>query len=134
NRAALDLIITAIEKAGYTPGEDVALALDVAATEFFSDGSYQWEGGAKTPDEMISFYEELVRDYPLVSIEDPLSEDEWDSWSALVAKVRDKVQIVGDDLFVTNPERLAKGIETKAANSLLVKLNQIGSLTETLDA
>ncbi|MEG3614452.1 MULTISPECIES: phosphopyruvate hydratase [Isoptericola] len=134
NRAALDLIITAIEKAGYTPGEDVALALDVAATEFFSDGSYQWEGGAKTPEEMISFYAELVRDYPLVSIEDPLSEDEWDSWSALVEQVGDKVQIVGDDLFVTNPERLTKGIETKAANSLLVKLNQIGSLTETLDA
>ncbi|MCK0117883.1 enolase [Isoptericola sp. CG 20/1183] len=134
NRAALDLIITAIEKAGFTPGSDVALALDVAATEFFSDGSYQWEGGAKTPDEMISFYEGLVADYPLVSIEDPLSEDEWDSWSGLVAKVGDKVQIVGDDLFVTNPERLAKGIETKAANSLLVKLNQIGTLTETLDA
>nr|WP_216647938.1 phosphopyruvate hydratase [Isoptericola chiayiensis] len=134
NRAALDLIITAIEKAGYTPGTDVALALDVAATEFFSDGTYHWEGGAKSPEELISFYEELVRDYPLVSIEDPLSEDEWDSWSALMDKVGDKVQIVGDDLFVTNPERLAKGIETKAANSLLVKLNQIGSLTETLDA
>ncbi|WP_407316592.1 phosphopyruvate hydratase [Isoptericola halotolerans] len=134
NRAALDLIITAIEKAGFTPGTDVALALDVAATEFFSDGAYQWEGGAKTPDEMVAFYEGLVADYPLVSIEDPLSEDEWDSWSALVAKVGDKVQIVGDDLFVTNPERLTKGIETKAANSLLVKLNQIGTLTETLDA
>jgi len=134
NRAALDLIITAIEKAGYTPGTDVALALDVAATEFFSDGTYHWEGGAKSPEELISFYEELVRDYPLVSIEDPLSEDEWDSWSALMDKVGDKVQVVGDDLFVTNPERLAKGIETKAANSLLVKLNQIGSLTETLDA
>ncbi len=134
NRAALDLILTAIEKAGYTPGTDVALALDVAATEFFSEGAYQWEGGAKTPDEMIAFYEQLVADYPLVSIEDPLSEDEWDSWSALMAKVGDKVQVVGDDLFVTNPERLAKGIETKAANSLLVKLNQIGSLTETLDA
>ncbi|AEG45207.1 phosphopyruvate hydratase [Isoptericola variabilis] len=134
NRAALDLILTAIEKAGYTPGTDVALALDVAATEFFSDGAYQWEGSAKTPEEMIAFYEQLVADYPLVSIEDPLSEDEWDSWSALMGKVGDKVQIVGDDLFVTNPERLAKGIETKAANSLLVKLNQIGSLTETLDA
>jgi enolase len=134
NRAALDLILTAIEKAGFTPGTDVALALDVAATEFFSDGAYQWEGSAKTPEEMIAFYEQLVADYPLVSIEDPLSEDEWDSWSALVGKVGDKVQIVGDDLFVTNPERLAKGIETKAANSLLVKLNQIGTLTETLDA
>nr|WP_216645533.1 phosphopyruvate hydratase [Isoptericola halotolerans] len=134
NRAALDLILTAIEKAGFTPGTDVALALDVAATEFYSDGAYQWEGGAKTPDEMVAFYEGLVADYPLVSIEDPLDEDAWDSWSALVAKVGDKVQIVGDDLFVTNPERLAKGIETKAANSLLVKLNQIGTLTETLDA
>ncbi len=134
NRAALDLILTAIEKAGFTPGTDVALALDVAATEFFSEGAYQWEGSAKTPEEMIAFYEQLVADYPLVSIEDPLSEDEWDSWSALMGKVGDKVQIVGDDLFVTNPERLAKGIETKAANSLLVKLNQIGTLTETLDA
>ncbi len=134
NREALDLILTAIERAGFTPGTDVALALDVAATEFFSEGAYRWEGSTKTPDEMIAFYEQLVADYPLVSIEDPLSEDEWDSWSALMSKVGDKVQIVGDDLFVTNPERLAKGIETKAANSLLVKLNQIGSLTETLDA
>ncbi|PZR54265.1 phosphopyruvate hydratase [Xylanimonas oleitrophica] len=134
NRAALDLIVSAIEKAGFTPGTDVALALDVASTEFFKDGAYQFEGGSKTPDEMIAFYEQLVADYPLVSIEDPLSEDEWDSWSQLVAKVGGKVQIVGDDLFVTNPERLAKGIETKAANSLLVKLNQIGTLTETLDA
>ncbi|WP_069387272.1 phosphopyruvate hydratase [Cellulosimicrobium cellulans] len=134
NREALDLILVAIEKAGFAPGTDVTLALDVASTEFFKDGAYQFEGGAKTPDEMIAYYEQLVRDYPLVSIEDPLSEDEWDSWSQLVSAVGDKVQIVGDDLFVTNPERLAKGIELKAANSLLVKLNQIGSLTETLDA
>jgi enolase len=134
NRAALDLILEAIEKAGFVPGTDVALALDVAATEFFKDGAYQFEGAAKTSDEMVAFYEQLVADYPLVSIEDPLSEDEWDDWSALVAKVGDKVQIVGDDLFVTNPVRLAKGIETKAANSLLVKLNQIGTLSETLDA
>ena len=134
NRAALDLILEAIEKAGFTPGTDVALALDVAATEFFKDGAYQFEGAAKTSDEMVAFYEQLVADYPLVSIEDPLSEDEWADWSALVAKVGDKVQIVGDDLFVTNPVRLAKGIETKAANSLLVKLNQIGTLSETLDA
>ena len=112
----------------------MTLALDVASTEFFKDGAYQFEGGAKTPAEMIAYYEQLVRDYPLVSIEDPLSEDEWDSWSQLVAEVGDRVQIVGDDLFVTNPERLAKGIELKAANSLLVKLNQIGTLTETLDA
>jgi len=134
NRAALDLILVAIEKAGFVPGKDVALALDVAATEFFKDGAYQFEGVAKTPAEMVAFYEQLVADYPLVSIEDPLSEDEWGTWSELVGKIGDKVQIVGDDLFVTNPERLAKGIELKAANSLLVKLNQIGTLTETLDA
>lgn len=134
NRAALDLILVAIEKAGYTPGEDVALALDVAATEFFSDGAYQWEGGTKTSDEMVAYYAQLVADYPLVSIEDPLSEDEWADWAKLVAEVGDKVQIVGDDLFVTNPERLQRGIDEKSANSLLVKLNQIGTLTETLDA
>jgi enolase len=134
NRAALDLILVAIEKAGFVPGKDVGLALDVAATEFFKDGAYQFEGAAKTPAEMLAFYQQLVADYPLVSIEDPLSEDEWGSWSELVSTVGDKVQIVGDDLFVTNPERLAKGIELKAANSLLVKLNQIGTLTETLDA
>lgn len=136
NRAALDLIIEAIEKAGFKPGTDVALALDVAATEFFDEakGVYNWEGGEKTGDEMIEFYTQLVADYPLVSIEDPLSEDEWDSWAKLVAAIGDKTQIVGDDLFVTNPERLARGIKEKAANALLVKLNQIGSLTETLDA
>ncbi|GIG28910.1 phosphopyruvate hydratase [Cellulomonas marina] len=134
NRAALDLILSAVEKAGFTPGVDVALALDVAATEFFKDGAYQFEGSAKSPEEMLAFYEQLVADYPLVSIEDPLSEDEWDSWSELVRRVGDKVQIVGDDLFVTNPERLAKGISLKSANSLLVKLNQIGTLSETLDA
>ncbi|WP_127129793.1 phosphopyruvate hydratase [Georgenia sp. SYP-B2076] len=134
NRAALDLILEAIEKAGFKPGEDIGLALDVAATEFFSDGAYQFEGKATSPAELIAYYEKLVADYPLVSIEDPLSEDEWDSWAQLVSEVGDRVQVVGDDLFVTNPERLAKGIELKAANSLLVKLNQIGSLTETLDA
>lgn len=134
NRAALDLILVAIEQAGFTPGTDIGLALDVASTEFFKDGAYQFEGAAKTPEEMVAYYEQLVRDYPLVSIEDPLSEDEWDSWAHLVRDVGDRVQIVGDDLFVTNPERLAKGIELKAANSLLVKLNQIGTLTETLDA
>ncbi|GAB2969448.1 MAG TPA: phosphopyruvate hydratase [Actinotalea caeni] len=134
NRAALDLILEAIQRAGFTAGTDIALALDVASTEFFSDGGYQFEGGTKTPAEMIAYYGQLVADYPLVSIEDPLSEDEWDSWAQLVAEVGDKVQIVGDDLFVTNPERLARGIESKAANSLLVKVNQIGSLSETLDA
>ncbi|MDM7830708.1 phosphopyruvate hydratase [Cellulomonas edaphi] len=134
NRAALDLILVAIEQAGFTPGVDVGLALDVASTEFFKDGAYQFEGRAHSSDEMVAYYEQLVRDYPLVSIEDPLSEDEWDAWAKLVSEVGDRVQIVGDDLFVTNPERLAKGIQTKAANSLLVKLNQIGTLTETLDA
>ena len=134
NRDALDLIISAIEKAGFTPGKDVGLALDVAATEFFKDGAYQFEGKATSTDELIAYYAQLVADYPLVSIEDPLSEDEWSAWTRLVAEVGDKVQIVGDDLFVTNPIRLAKGIELKSANSLLVKLNQIGTLTETLDA
>ncbi|SJM54868.1 Enolase [Actinomycetales bacterium JB111] len=134
NREALDLILEAISTTGLKPGTDIALALDVASTEFFSDGAYQFEGAAKSTEEMVAFYEQLVADYPLVSIEDPLSEDEWGAWSQLVAKVGDKVQIVGDDLFVTNPERLARGIAEKSANSLLVKVNQIGSLTETLDA
>lgn len=109
NRAALDLILVAIEKAGYTPGVDVALALDVAATEFFKDGVYEWEGGTKTSDEMVAYYAQLVEDYPLVSIEDPLSEDEWAAWSKLVAEIGDKVQIVGDDLFVTNPSASPAG-------------------------
>ena len=134
NRAALDLILVAIEQAGFTPGKDVGLALDVAATEFFKDGAYLFEGGRKSGAEMVAYYEQLVRDYPLVSIEDPLSEDEWSDWVTLVAAIGDKTQIVGDDLFVTNPIRLAKGIELKAANAVLVKLNQIGTLTETLDA
>ncbi len=134
NREALDLILVAIEKAGYTPGDDVALALDVAATEFYKDGAYQWEGGQKSAAEMIEFYEGLVADYPLVSIEDPLDEDDWENWTALTASVGTKTQVVGDDLFVTNPVRLKKGIELAAANSLLVKLNQIGTLSETSDA
>lgn len=134
NVAALDLIMEAIEKAGYVPGADVALALDVAATEFFKDGAYQFEGGQKSGEEMIAYYEMLVAKYPIVSIEDPLSEDEWDSWVDMTKRLGDKVQIVGDDLFVTNPERLKKGIEMGAANSLLVKVNQIGTLTETLEA
>ncbi|MCL2092319.1 MAG: phosphopyruvate hydratase [Micrococcales bacterium] len=134
NAEALDLILVAIEQAGFVPGKDVALALDVAATEFFADGQYTFEGTARDTDFMVAYYEKLVSDYPLVSIEDPLSEDEWDAWTRLTAEVGDRVQIVGDDLFVTNPSRLAKGIETKAANALLVKLNQIGTLTETLDA
>ncbi|GIG53647.1 phosphopyruvate hydratase [Demequina activiva] len=134
NRAALDLILVAIEKAGFKPGEDVALALDVAATEFFKDGAYQFEGAAKSGEEMSAYYAQLVEDYPLVSIEDPLSEDEWSDWAHLVETIGDKTQIVGDDLFVTNPTRLKRGIDEKAANALLVKLNQIGTLTETIDA
>ncbi|MCC9146070.1 MULTISPECIES: phosphopyruvate hydratase [unclassified Arthrobacter] len=134
NRAALDLIIEAIERAGYVPGNDIALALDVAASEFFKDGAYLFEGQNRTAAEMSAYYEELVRDYPLVSIEDPLDEEDWDGWKTLTASIGDKVQIVGDDLFVTNPTRLETGIKNNAANSLLVKVNQIGTLTETLDA
>lgn len=134
NAAALDLIIEAIEKAGFTPGKDVALALDVASTEFFADGKYMFEGEGRDTDYMVKYYEKLISDYPLVSIEDPLSEDEWDSWASLTSEIGGKVQLVGDDLFVTNPARLARGIEMGAANALLVKVNQIGSLTETLDA
>ncbi|MCZ2404408.1 phosphopyruvate hydratase [Paenarthrobacter sp. Z7-10] len=134
NRAALDLITEAITRAGYTPGKDVALALDVASSEFYKDGAYQFEGKARSWEEMSAYYEELVRDYPLVSIEDPLDEDDWEGWAALTATLGDKVQIVGDDLFVTNPERLQRGIDGKSANSLLVKVNQIGTLTETLEA
>ena len=134
NQAALDLIVEAIERAGYKPGEDVALALDVAATEFFKDGAYQFEGEARSTEYMVDYYEKLITDYPLVSIEDPLSEDEWDAWKALTDAIGDRVQIVGDDLFVTNPTRLARGIETGTANALLVKVNQIGTLTETLEA
>ena len=134
NAAALDLIIEAIEKAGFKPGQDVALALDVASTEFFKDGLYQFEGEGRSTDYMVSYYEKLISDYPLVSIEDPLYEDEWDAWASQTAQIGDRVQLVGDDLFVTNPERLRKGIDLHAANALLVKLNQIGSLTETLQA
>ncbi|MCW1250430.1 phosphopyruvate hydratase [Acaricomes phytoseiuli] len=134
NRAALDLILEAVKRAGYTPGDDIALALDVASSEFFKDGVYHFEGQARTAQEMSTYYAELVRDYPLVSIEDPLQEDDWDGWKALTDQIGDQVQIVGDDLFVTNPERLQRGIDDHIANSLLVKVNQIGSLTETLDA
>ncbi|MEV7778950.1 phosphopyruvate hydratase [Kitasatospora sp. NPDC088351] len=134
NREALDLIVEAIQKAGYVPGKDIALALDVAASEFHEDGAYQFEGKALSANELIEYYAELVAAYPLVSIEDPLDESDWDGWKAMTVKLGDKVQLVGDDLFVTNPVRLAKGIETATANALLVKVNQIGSLTETLDA
>ncbi|PRZ18123.1 phosphopyruvate hydratase [Nesterenkonia sandarakina] len=134
NRAALDLITEAIKRAGYTPGKDIALALDVAASEFYADGVYTFEGESRTPEQMSAYYGELVAAYPLVSIEDPLDEDDWAGWKTLTEQIGDKVQLVGDDLFVTNPERLAKGIAADTANSLLVKVNQIGSLTETLDA
>ncbi len=134
NREALDLIAVAIGQAGFTLGKDVALALDVAATEFFSDGSYSFEGKKLSAAEMTDYYTSLVNDFPLVSIEDPLSEDDWDGWVAITSALGSRVQLVGDDLFVTNPVRLRKGIELGAANSMLVKVNQIGSLTETLDA
>jgi enolase len=134
NRAALDLIAEAVEKAGYTLGSDIALALDVAATEFCSDGVYAFEGGKKSAEELAEYYETLVNDYPIVSIEDPLDENDWDGWVALTTRLGKRTQLVGDDLFVTNPERLERGIALGAANALLVKVNQIGTLTETLDA
>jgi enolase len=133
-RAALDLIGQAVDAAGFTLGRDVALALDVAATEFFSSGSYRFEGKTLSAGELSTFWSELVGDYPLVSIEDPLAEDDWDGWVALTSQLGSQVQIVGDDLFVTNPERLEEGITRGAANALLVKVNQIGTLSETLDA
>jgi enolase len=134
NREALDLIVEAIGNAGLRPGTDIALALDVAATEFYKDGSYQFEGKPKSADDMIAYYDSLLAAYPIVSIEDPLAEDDWDAWKALTGRLNDVVQIVGDDLFVTNPDRLARGIKMGAANALLVKVNQIGTLSETLDA
>ncbi len=134
NAQALDLIIEAIQATGRTPGKDIALALDVASSEFFKDGSYSFEGAQKSAEEMTAYYTELVEKYPLVSIEDPLDENDWDGYVHLTEKLGDRVQLVGDDLFVTNPERLQTGIEKGAANSLLVKVNQIGTLTETLEA
>ncbi|MGK5114957.1 MULTISPECIES: phosphopyruvate hydratase [unclassified Geodermatophilus] len=134
NRDALDLIAEAVEKAGYTLGDDIGLALDVAATEFHTDGGYDFEGQRRPAEFLIDYYRELVDSYPIVSIEDPLSEDDWDGWIALTSAIGERVQLVGDDLFVTNPARLADGISRKAANALLVKVNQIGTLTETLDA
>jgi enolase len=134
NREALDLIVEAIGSVGLTAGEDVALALDVAASEFFADGSYAFEGGRKPAAEMSAYYADLVDGYPIVSIEDPLDEDDWDGWRTITDQLGDRVQIVGDDLFVTNVERLQRGIDGGQANALLVKVNQIGSLTETLDA
>ncbi|WP_018351682.1 phosphopyruvate hydratase [Longispora albida] len=134
NAAALDLIAEAVEKAGYALGTDIALALDVAATEFHKDGSYTFEGVQKSADDMAKYYAGLLDTYPIVSIEDPLSEDDWAGWKALTTLVGDRTQLVGDDLFVTNPERIARGIAESTANAVLVKVNQIGSLTDTLDA
>jgi enolase len=133
NRAALDLIAEAVQATGYNLGTDIVLALDVAATEFYKDDAYAFEG-TKSADEMIAYYRGLVDAYPIVSIEDPLSEDDWAGWKALTQALGDRIQIVGDDLFVTNPERIARGIAEKSANAVLVKVNQIGSLTETFDA
>jgi enolase len=134
NREALDLILEAIDKAGFTAGDDIALALDVAATEFHADGAYRFEGASKSADQMTDYYAELVGAYPIVSIEDPMSEEDWQGWRTITALLGNRVQLVGDDLFVTNPERLARGIADQCANALLVKVNQIGTLSETLDA
>ncbi|HET6211492.1 MAG TPA: phosphopyruvate hydratase [Micromonosporaceae bacterium] len=134
NAAALDLIAEAVQSAGYTLGEDVVLALDVAASEFHQDGSYAFEGAPRSSEEMTAYYAKLLDAYPIVSIEDPLGEDDWAGWTALTAALGDRIQIVGDDLFVTNPERIARGIAEHAANAVLVKVNQIGTLTETFDA
>jgi enolase len=134
NRAALDLIVEAITATGLAVGSDIALAMDVAATEFFADGSYRFEGKDTSADELVAYYTALLADNPIVSIEDPLAEDDWAAWQAMTEQLDEQVQIVGDDLFVTNPERLARGIESGAANALLVKVNQIGTLTETFDA
>jgi len=134
NRAALDLIVEAVEKAGFKMGSQIALAMDVAATEFYENGKYNFEGSSLSASEMIAYYKELVDSYPLVSIEDPLAEDDWAGWGEITKVLGERVQLVGDDLFVTNPLRLSRGIEAKTANALLVKVNQIGTLTETLDA
>lgn len=133
---AIGYIMQAIEKAGYAPGEDVALALDAASTEFFKDGKYELKGEGKTLDAegMSKYLEDLVNRYPIVSIEDGMAEDDWDGWRTLTEAIGDKCQLVGDDLFVTNPNRLSMGLEKGAANSILVKVNQIGTLSETLDA
>jgi enolase len=133
---ALSIIMKAIEKAGYRPGEDVFLALDAASTEFFKDGKYNFagEGVVRGQDEMVRYYEDLIARYPIISIEDGLAEDDWDGWKALTSAIGNKCQLVGDDLFVTNPKRLRDGIAKGTANSILIKVNQIGSLSETLDA
>ncbi len=134
NRAALDFIVEAIGKAGYVPGRDIALAIDAAATEFYKDGAYLFEGKPQTAEDMSAIYADWVANYPIVSVEDPLAEEDWAGWQAFTATVGDRVQVVGDDLFVTNPERLRRGVAEKSANALLVKVNQIGTVSETLDA
>jgi enolase len=134
NRAALDFIVEAIGKAGFVPGRDIALAIDAAATEFYKDGAYLFEGKPQTAEDMSAIYADWVANYPVVSVEDPLAEEDWAGWQAFTAAVGDRVQVVGDDLFVTNPERLRRGIAEKSANALLVKVNQIGTVSETLDA
>ncbi|HEV2887111.1 MAG TPA: phosphopyruvate hydratase [Jatrophihabitans sp.] len=134
NRTALDVISEAVDKAGLRLGTDIVFAMDVAATEFYSDGAYQFEGSPKSAEQMVAYYVDLVANYPIVSIEDPMSEEDWNGWISLTSELDEVIQIVGDDLFVTNPERLSRGISSGAANALLVKVNQIGSLTETFDA
>ncbi|MEB3293101.1 MAG: phosphopyruvate hydratase [Synechococcales bacterium] len=134
NQAALDLLMTAIDKAGYKPGEQVAIALDVASSEFYQDGQYVFDGKAHSPAETIEYLAKLTREYPIISIEDGLQEEDWENWKILTEKIGDHIQLVGDDLFVTNVKRLQQGIDSKAGNSILIKLNQIGSLTETLQA
>ena len=132
NAAALDLLMTAIEQAGYRPGEDIALALDVAANELLQDGQYHFEGKVRSAEQMVNYYEQLLANYPILSLEDGLAEEDWAGWQAMTARLGSRVQLVGDDLFVTNPARLQKGIDSGAANAILIKLNQIGTLTETV--
>lgn len=134
NEEAIEVVLKAIEKAGYTPGEDIFIALDAASTEFFKDGQYTIDGTQKSAEELVDFWAGWCKKYPIVSIEDGLAEDDWAGWQALTAALGDHVQLVGDDLFVTNPERLQRGIDEQAANSILVKVNQIGSLSETIQA
>ena len=133
-REALDTIMSAIESAGYKPGAEISIGLDVASSEFYHDGKYDFEGKQLSSDEMIAFYEKLISEYPIISIEDALAEEDWDAWKKLTEKIGDKCQLVGDDLFVTNPKRLERGIKMGVANAILIKVNQIGTLTETLHA
>jgi enolase len=133
NREALSLILTAIEKSGYRPGEDIALGIDAAASSFYEDGKYKFEGKLRKKSEMVDYYAKMLEDFPILSIEDGLAEDDWEGWKELTERLGEKVQLVGDDIFVTNPKRLQRGIEEKVANSILIKVNQIGSLSETIE-